>query len=761
MGLLEELKRRRVFRVTLAYVVAAAAVLQGADALFPALHLPPWTVTLVAILVVLGFPVALLLGWAFDVTPHGIARAPRSFRFPTRVAAVATVVLALLVTSFVALRRRAVASHLDTNAVAILPFRVNGDASLAAMREGMMDLLAVKLTGEAGEPRAIDSRTTISAWRRRVSDEKDDLPTSDAIALARKLRAGQVLLGEVVGTPGHVAVSVTLHSSVDGRTLARAQDTATADRLLPLVDRVVAQLLSQQAGQGRRAEALLSESLPAVRAYLDGQRLLRRGEYELAMQRFSTALEQDSTFALAGVGLAQAGAWVERKGQGRRGRAVALKYRARLPAPDREFIDVAFGYPESKPAIEQVGTVRDMVARAPDRIEAWHYLGELYYHFGSLIGIDNANDKALEAWKHALALDSTYMPVIEHQFGIYAERGDTANLRRVSDLAKLRLRGWNSMNGWVTATALHDAGWLNALRAGTDSASTLDLDYAPVLLCEAGLPQRDINLLIAKAAQRHQANNEPASTVSALLLANIGRPAAAAALVKDDEPDLRDFVRLWMGLVHAEADAPELAGIAQRYASGRNPWYAFIGGEYCLSHRDIACAQKGLALIRGIEAHMPLVPEEKQGLKTRLQLVAISAAMLNANIKAATRAQDARGTLQHADSMLLNNRLAPEVLAGPAALFALASVRAHLTLGDAAGAYAAAKGGANLTGNFGAGTPLLLEYARAATRLGKRDEAIAAYRRYLTLRQQAEPGALPVVEQARHELALLTAEPRK
>ena len=74
MKIWEELKRRRVFRVAGAYVIVAWLLVQVADIFFPALNLPDWSITLVAGLVILGFPIALLLAWAYQVTPEGVIR---------------------------------------------------------------------------------------------------------------------------------------------------------------------------------------------------------------------------------------------------------------------------------------------------------------------------------------------------------------------------------------------------------------------------------------------------------------------------------------------------------------------------------------------------------------------------------------------------------------------------------------------------------------------------------------------------------------
>ncbi len=69
-----ELKRRNVVKVAVAYTIVGWLLVQVADTFFPALQLPEWTVTLVAALVILGFPLALILSWAYDLTPRGVER---------------------------------------------------------------------------------------------------------------------------------------------------------------------------------------------------------------------------------------------------------------------------------------------------------------------------------------------------------------------------------------------------------------------------------------------------------------------------------------------------------------------------------------------------------------------------------------------------------------------------------------------------------------------------------------------------------------
>src|SRR5213596_3644660 len=75
-GFLEELQRRKFYRVAAAYIVAAGFLIQIASATFPAWELPNWSLRLVIAFLLIGFPIALLLAWAYDITPQGIQPTP-------------------------------------------------------------------------------------------------------------------------------------------------------------------------------------------------------------------------------------------------------------------------------------------------------------------------------------------------------------------------------------------------------------------------------------------------------------------------------------------------------------------------------------------------------------------------------------------------------------------------------------------------------------------------------------------------------------
>src|SRR5437763_17069667 len=83
-GFFEEVKRRKVYRVAAAYIIAAGGIIQLASATFPAWELPNWSLRLVILLLLVGFPIALILAWAFDLTAQGIRTTPDTAAPTTR-----------------------------------------------------------------------------------------------------------------------------------------------------------------------------------------------------------------------------------------------------------------------------------------------------------------------------------------------------------------------------------------------------------------------------------------------------------------------------------------------------------------------------------------------------------------------------------------------------------------------------------------------------------------------------------------------------
>jgi hypothetical protein len=154
-----ELKRRNVYKVAIAYAIVAWLLLQAASILFPTFEAPPWTMKVFVAVIALGFPIALVLAWAFELTPEGIKRTEDVDLSPTLtrktgrrldffIIAVLLLVIAILV--FQRLHPNvspAVSSSLEKS-IAVLPFdNLSRDPDNAYFSDGIQDEILTKLAG--------------------------------------------------------------------------------------------------------------------------------------------------------------------------------------------------------------------------------------------------------------------------------------------------------------------------------------------------------------------------------------------------------------------------------------------------------------------------------------------------------------------------------------------------------------------------------------------------------------------------------------
>jgi tetratricopeptide (TPR) repeat protein len=793
MTFFSELRRRKVVRVAVAYGIAAFVVLQLADLVLEPLGLPPWAMTLVIVLVALGFPPALILAWAFEWTPEGVRREaaidrmapvdPGRARWPLthRIVVVgAGVVLALAGGAFLTLRGadREPAVSLDPSAVAVMPFRIAADPSLFYLGHGMVDLLSAKLTGEGG-PRAMDSRAVLRRWEEATEAGAAPLDREGARALARSLGAGQLLLGEIVGAPGQVTISATLHAISAGTAGAPVTVAGPVDSLPLLVDRLVGQLLSVRAGEeGRRLDVLTTASLPALRAYLAGKEAYRVGLFFEAASHFRRALEIDSTFALAGLELGLAATWAEGEAGRAQGLRVAWQGRDRLPPRDRRRLEIGrtANFPELLRGREA------MVREDPDDAVAWLFLGESLFHEGPDVGHPDALDQALRAFERAVAIDSIYAPALYHAIEIHARRGDTAQVRRLARAYFHRNAppaGYRSYIGWRTALALNDEDLLAALRAeGFEGVEGLRL--IAFLGQTDALPMSDVELALA-ALERQASTTEErldAAGIRALYLLNAGRPARAervraaalrlapgdegmhgiavrAAIFGDGDPGAGAAAAAQLEVRVAGPPPTDLDGARRR-----------IDGLCALEERRLAAGDisRTAGTIAAVRAAIAAVqPEDALDSPGRLRLslgvgVEQCVARLDA-WQAALRTGDPRSPEVTAPLARLDSLLATTML--PVSRFSAVGSIIAARLYSARGEPEAALRAIRRRGYWGPPhllSSLLLEEGRLAEQAGDVAAAVQAYAHYLHLRTDPEPVLQGEVGRVRAELERLRRE---
>ena len=306
--------------------------------------------------------------------------------------------------------RRTVAPAAET--LAVLPFHASGPG-VEFLGEGMMDLLATNLRGVGGI-NTVDPRVVIREWGSPQTASPDDL--SHALAVGRDLKAGSVLLGSAVSTGGRVRLTADIYS-IDGEQLGRAQVDGPADSVLGVVDRLSLALLrdvwrSKEPIPNLRLASLTTDSLQALRAYLEGERLYRRLDWDSALVAYTRAIETDSTFALAHLRRAQAFGWTGGYGskEAHQSVASAVRFASRLPERDRRLLVGYRLFDEGKPFA--IDSVRAFLRTYPDDVEGWYELGESMFHLQAFR--PTPPDSITAIFDSVLRRDSTLFPALIH-----------------------------------------------------------------------------------------------------------------------------------------------------------------------------------------------------------------------------------------------------------------------------------------------------------------------------------------------------------
>jgi len=249
-----ELKRRRVFRVMAVYGIVGFVLLQIVDLAVPALLLPEWTYRFVALILMLGFPVAIVLAWAFESTPEGIKRteeaapgelgailaAPASQRWPAGVAALIGVT-ALLAGVWYMGRQSAPAASADlasgpvAASIAVLPFvNMSDDASNEYFSDGISEEL-LNLLAKIPELK-------VAARTSSFSFKGQDVKLAD---VARELNVAHVLEGSVRKSGNEVRVTAQLIKADDGFHMWSETWDRTLDDIFAIQDEIAADVVEQ------------------------------------------------------------------------------------------------------------------------------------------------------------------------------------------------------------------------------------------------------------------------------------------------------------------------------------------------------------------------------------------------------------------------------------------------------------------------------------------------------------------------------------
>ena len=280
-NLFAELKRRNVYKVAVAYAVVSWLLIQIATQVFPFFEIPNWAVRLVVLLLIIGFPVALIFSWAYEITPEGIKleseidltrSVPRKtgrklIAFTSVVAAIAA---SLFILQFVRTRSTssepATTSAIPNKSIAVLPFdNLSRDPDNAYFCEGVQDEILTRLAKVADLK--VISRTSTQHFK----STPDNLPQ-----IAKQLGVAHVLEGSVQRANDQIRVNVQLINALtDAHLWAETFDRKLTDifAVESEISKTIADTLQTKlSGSEQRAIAARpTESTEAHQLYLKGR----------------------------------------------------------------------------------------------------------------------------------------------------------------------------------------------------------------------------------------------------------------------------------------------------------------------------------------------------------------------------------------------------------------------------------------------------------------------------------------------------------
>jgi len=363
-----ELGKRRVIRVAIAYLILSWLILQVVDVILPALRLPDWSITLVLVLLVIGFPVALVLSWLFDIGPEGISRTSSS------------------------------SSKVADLSIAVLPFPdLSAEGDQAYFCDGLTDELISWLSGVPGL--RVASRSSSFAFKGRNTDLK---------SAAEKLQVAHILEGGVRKDGDRLRISAQLTDVANDSVLwAENYDrelndifTIQKDLASHIQEALKVQLGTNELSVPETQDAKAYEYYLRGRGYslYSGKKPLR-----LAQSMYEKATQADPEFVQAWVGLAEVtalqalfldGGDAARTASDRAGQE-AMKL---APNEGSSFLARGFGRLACEIYEEAEDAFLSALKRDPQLYRAWHYLGRTAHHAGEW-------QKEIEYFKRAAESD--------------------------------------------------------------------------------------------------------------------------------------------------------------------------------------------------------------------------------------------------------------------------------------------------------------------------------------------------------------------
>jgi TolB-like protein/Tfp pilus assembly protein PilF len=313
-----ELKRRNVYKVAVTYAVVGWVIAQIATQIFPFLEIPNWVVRLIIVLIAMGFPIALVIAWAFEITPQGIERTQvadtmpavpgqkkRVWIYVVIVGAAISVALFFLgrYTAGSGTPRQSEAATVSAKSIAVLPFdNLSRDPDNAFFAEGVQDEILTRLAKVA------DLKVIARTSTQKFKSAPENLPD-----IAKQLGVANILEGSVQKSKDQVRVNVQLINALTSTHLwAEIYDrkltdifTVESDIAKTIADTLKAKLTGSEM---KMMTMTPTENPEAYQLYLQGRFFWNKrtaADLRKSIDCFNQAIAKDPNYALAYAGLAQ------------------------------------------------------------------------------------------------------------------------------------------------------------------------------------------------------------------------------------------------------------------------------------------------------------------------------------------------------------------------------------------------------------------------------------------------------------------------
>jgi len=349
-GFFDEVKRRKVYRVAAAYVIAAGGIIQLASASFPAWELPNWSLRLVIVLLLIGFPIALILAWAFDITSQGVKATPAiavpaSHRKRNVIMLVATGIIISAAAGFFLLPRAA--AHKIDKSIAVLPFENrSSEKENEFFADGIQDDILTNLA-KIGDLKVI-SRTSVMPYRGKTLNVRE---------IGKALGVSTILEGGVQRIGNRVRVNVQLiDATTDEHLWANDYDRDLTDVFAiqtDLAQKIATELKAKLSPAEKESmQRRPTENGEAYLLFVQAQNAYHSGMEDFAQlkkaeQLFQRAIDLDPKFALAYASFSMLESWIVHSYErtpARREKVRSLAKRALELQPDLPEGHLAMGF---------------------------------------------------------------------------------------------------------------------------------------------------------------------------------------------------------------------------------------------------------------------------------------------------------------------------------------------------------------------------------------------------------------------------------